>query len=656
MPSPRADSPRTRSPGRNRGGPPAWIVLVASGVSAALLVAAAFASATDPDLAGQATLARLAGEVADGVVDEWDRLRGDPEPFGAPEVRRWSLDVPTGEVPSGDPAEPDRVQDALLAEVNRRAAAGAPEAAREILATARARASDPVQRAEAWLRTVQLAVAQDDATAAREAWREIEAETPPSLALADGTSVRLLATLAAAPVLALEERAAARDALGEAWARGRLALPPLPPAPDAELVALAFAEPAPRRAALRARLQALLPEAGPDARLERTDLDERAALVTALFGALPAPADGHAHLASAGGALPFELLYRAAGPGALEGRILPRGTRLAALRRALEEHALLPDGFGLDLADGASPPGPVVRDATPLAGSPLAFALRHADPERVKSAFGRRQTWIRVALLGLALATLAAGIATFRALVRERRLVALRSAFVASVSHELRTPIASILLLAENLERGRVSDEGARRRYFGILRREAERLRVLVEDVLDVARLERGESRGEPLAPLDPVELARALEVAARERVAEAGGTLECRVAGLPPRLVGDAEALRRALLNLVENALRHSGSRDLDLSLAGDGVGGLVIRLRDRGRGIPTGERARIFEPFERLEHPEAAAGTGLGLAIVREVARRHGGLVRALAPEEGPGAVLEIHLPRPRGPEDPA
>jgi len=198
-----------------------------------------------------------------------------------------------------------------------------------------------------------------------------------------------------------------------------------------------------------------------------------------------------------------------------------------------------------------------------------------------------------------------------------------------------------------------VADEAGRARYHGLIRREAERLRALVDDVLDVARLERGERAPGRLEPLATTALVDELEQAARERVAAGGGTLEATRAGLPPRVQADREALRRALLNLVENALRHSGSTDLDLATAGDGAGGLVIRLRDHGRGIPAGARARIFEPFERLELAGAAPGTGLGLAIVREVAERHGGRALALAPEAGPGAVFEIHLPRARAAE---
>jgi signal transduction histidine kinase len=230
--------------------------------------------------------------------------------------------------------------------------------------------------------------------------------------------------------------------------------------------------------------------------------------------------------------------------------------------------------------------------------------------------------------------------------VRERRAAATRSAFVANVSHELRTPIASILLLAENLERGKVGDPGEQRRYHELIRREAERLRGLVEDVLDMARLERGEPLTWQRTPVATRTLLASLEIAARERVIAAGGALDVTTSALPESVSVDAEAVRRALLNLVENALLHSGSSELELDVAGDDAGGLVLRLRDHGRGVPAEARERIFEPFARLEHADAAPGTGLGLAIVREVALAHGGSASVRAPASGPGAVFELHL----------
>jgi signal transduction histidine kinase len=621
----------------------AWVVLAAALVSALLLAGVALTSFGDPALAGQAALARLAGTVADGVQAEWQRQRRDSAPFGEAEPLTWSATTPTERRAELDlPAEPNPVLDALLAEANRLARVE-PDGARalEVLRAALAKPADPARRGELLLRAIQLAVTREPALA-RDAWLEAR-ELDPALAHG-GVSLALLATLAAAPVLTLEERTAARERLAELWGTGALALPSETLAPDPSL---ALREPAPLAAELRRRLEELVPEAAPLAALEDARLAERAAAVAQLFGTLDPATDGLTRLAlSAAG----ELRYRRTDAGPFEGAFFPAGDAERRLTAALHEHELLPPDFALDFTGRDETHGPIVRAATPLPGSTLAFVLRHADPGRVESAIGRRQTWTRAALFVLALFTAAAGFSTFRALRRERRLVALRAAFVASVSHELRTPIASILLLAENLERDRVGEPEARRKYHGLIRRAAPPLRALVDDVLDVARLERGDAPPPALEEHAGAELAAFLESAARERVAAASGTLEFHAAGLPPKVRCEREALRRALLNLVENALRHSGSRDLDLACAGDGAGGLVIRLRDHGRGIPSAERARIFEPFERLEFPGAAPGTGLGLAIVSAVAERHGGHAQALAPEDGPGAVFEIHLPRSR------
>ena len=622
----------------------AWSVLAGALASAVGLVGVAFSAVggagADPALAGQATLARLAGEVADGVVDEWERMRNEEQDFRAAVPFVWSLE------PALDPPPPraaasagDGILTALIGEsVRLEAEEHDAGRAAAVLADADRHVADPTDAARLALRRLQLARARADDERVRALWRAASAELDPGLVLGE-TSALLVLTLAAGPALELVERAQLRDRLSELWTRGEL---PLPREPVLEL-AEGLRQPAPLAAELRRRLQELVPEADPDRRLELVEHAERARLLQTAFGSVPRPSGTGFELVSAAA---HELLFRAAPGGGAEGVLLPAGTTRARLEARLAQRELLPPDFALDFAGTDAALGALVREPTPLPGSRLAFALRHADPERVTSAVAERQSRLRAALLVLALFTAAAGLATFRALVRERRAAATKSAFVANVSHELRTPIASILLLAENLERGKVGEEGERRRYHGLIRREAERLRGLVEDVLDLARLERGEAPPWRRAPVATRALVAELEQAARERVAAAGGALDVTTQALPDEVEVDAEAVRRAVLNLVENALLHSGSLELELALAGDGAGGLRISLRDHGRGVPAEQRERIFEPFERLEHADAAPGTGLGLAIVREVALAHGGSARVRAPERGPGAVFELHL----------
>jgi len=589
----------------------------------------------DPALAGEATLARLAGEVADGVVDEWERLRAGDEELLSGERFTWSVEpVPAPRAPLEPGAPGSELLAALLAESVR--LEGEPERAAAALTGAERHAADATDAARLALRRIQLARTRGDDEEACRLWRAASADLDPARVLGE-TSALLVLTLAAGPALELVERARTRDRLSELWTRGEL---PLPRESAGEL-AESLRQPAPLAAELRRRLQALVPEADPDPALERLALAERARLLASAFGEVPAPAGSALELRANA---THELVFRAAPGGTAEGVLLPAGTMRARLEARLATRGLLPPDFALDF-DGSAP-GVLVREPTALQGAPLAFALRHADPGRVTSAVAQRQTRLRAAIRVLALFSAAAGVATFRALVRERRAAATKSAFVANVSHELRTPIASILLLAENLERGKIGEENERRRYHGLIRREAERLRGLVEDVLDLARLERGEAPPWRRAPVATRALVAELEQAARERVAAAGGALDVTTRALSDEIEVDAEAVRRALLNLIENALLHSGSLELELSVAGDGAGGLVLALRDHGRGVPPEARARIFEPFERLEHVDAAPGTGLGLAIVREVALAHGGSARVRAPESGPGAVFELHL----------
>ena len=661
---------RTREPRRSgRGTWPERAVLAGGIASCAALLVAAAVSLRDPHGAGTARLARLAGEVADGVAREWQRLVRDPGGLqvlggsAAGQPLAW-CDAPWPEPAAAAlPAHDEvghRAFDVLLAEAERLERAGEPREALALAREALARDADPPRRAEGRLRVIQLAVAAGRDDLAREAWRAASAELAGDEARED-VSYLLLCALAAAPALEEPERRAAGERLLAAWSAGELALPPLePPAPgagadaaDAGRVALFLRSPSPLRAALRRRVGELAgrPADAPDP----WPLRERAAALAALLGAVPqAPPAGETGFVERPG---WVLALRrgpeaegAAQGGVHLGVVLPPDALAQRLEHAARGNGLLPAGFALDFDGGDASLGAPVRERTALLPG-LGFVLRHADPEALIAAEEGRLVLLRVALVALGLFLLAAGGATFRALRRERRLGELRSAFVAGVSHELRTPLASILLLAEGLEENRPAGEAARARYVGAIRREAERLRRLVEDVLDLSRLERGEPPALRASEVDARALARRLEDEARERVAQGGGQLAFETNGIPERAWLDEAAVRRALLNLVDNALAHSGSREVAVRLGGDGAGGLRLAVRDRGRGVPPGARARIFEPFERLG--SVAPGAGLGLAIVRQVARAHGGEVAARSPEEGPGTLFELHLPCPPRPD---
>ena len=216
-----------------------------------------------------------------------------------------------------------------------------------------------------------------------------------------------------------------------------------------------------------------------------------------------------------------------------------------------------------------------------------------------------------------------------RAADRIEALVSSQREMLAAASHELRSPLARLRLAVELL--GETEGDTARAEHRAEAVRSIEELDALVEEILLVGRLEAGS----PLTPLPVDLLALAAEEAARVGAA---------VGGEPCTVPGDERLLRVALRNLLDNAQRH-GAAPVEIAVEiGDGRARVVVT--DAGPGVPQAERARVFEPFHRLEGHGAdpAEGTGLGLALVARVASRHGGEARC---EGGPGGRFVLELP---------
>ncbi len=233
-----------------------------------------------------------------------------------------------------------------------------------------------------------------------------------------------------------------------------------------------------------------------------------------------------------------------------------------------------------------------------------------------------------------------------RKLEELRRAEAFRRDFVSDVTHEIKTPLTGIMAAADMLRDGDGAD-AERRALTEMIQREATRLNNLVQDVLSLARLEHAPAETPctfGAAELD--DLVR--EVADRmQPKAEAVGIALRTQADEPVTCICDARLVGQALDNLVENAIRYSGSKDIILSLAQDG-NHARIAVEDHGIGIPPEHRARIFERFYRVDKARSRAqgGTGLGLAIVKHVALLHGGEA-TLAEAEGGGCRFTLMLP---------
>jgi signal transduction histidine kinase len=233
-------------------------------------------------------------------------------------------------------------------------------------------------------------------------------------------------------------------------------------------------------------------------------------------------------------------------------------------------------------------------------------------------------------------------------LVREMRRSEQHDSFINAVTHELKTPIASIRLYLETLQ-SRDLSEAQRKHFYGIMLDDADRLLNTVEKVLRAGHL--GQKSRKNFQRVDLAEIARGCASLIQTRhhlppqsVRFVDYTLS------PPYVHGDPEELRSAINNLLENAVKYSPGKIAITVEVLDEAGDLLVRVSDKGQGIPPGELKRIFRRFYRANERlrQRVKGTGLGLFIVRGIAQRHGGSAYASSEGEGHGATVTLRLPR--------
>jgi two-component system sensor histidine kinase KdpD len=229
-----------------------------------------------------------------------------------------------------------------------------------------------------------------------------------------------------------------------------------------------------------------------------------------------------------------------------------------------------------------------------------------------------------------------------RAAILSARTEAMRSSLLSSISHDLRTPLATITGAATTLrdDRGAV-DREQRSELVATICEEAERLERLVANLLDMTRLEAGQPVRREWVPLD--ELVASASMRLERELGERTVTVE--VAGDVPLAHVDPVLFEQLLVNLLDNAAKHTPSHT-PVEIRVSSVGGdVVVELADRGPGIAPGDEDRLFGRFER-GRSAPPGGVGLGLAICRAIAEAHGGAVTA-ENRTGGGAVFRVTLP---------
>jgi signal transduction histidine kinase len=367
-------------------------------------------------------------------------------------------------------------------------------------------------------------------------------------------------------------------------------------------------------------------------------------------------------------------------------------SRVARIIEAAIQSAALPEYLGIRVeiagkrAWGEAKEGqplaaesiPVQQRALPRGGETITLVRGEGQPEAAfrlilylatpEALFGRqrvRTLWF-ASLIAVSMGVVVIGFLTaWRSFGRQRQLSEMKSGFVSSVSHELRAPIAAIELMAEELEEIGARDEISRE-YHHLIKRECRRLAALIENVLDFSRHDQGRKE----YCFEATDLVKLVEETVKVMQPHGSGhhlTIQTVIQGNPAPVEADGRALQQALVNLIDNAVKHSPEHSnvtvgLDFDSAGGAAGGerpavrtdgkVGIWVEDHGPGIPPEEHEAIFERFYRRgsELRRETQGIGLGLAIVKYVVEAHGGVVRVRS-AVGQGSRFTLEIPLTNG-----
>jgi signal transduction histidine kinase/tetratricopeptide (TPR) repeat protein len=312
--------------------------------------------------------------------------------------------------------------------------------------------------------------------------------------------------------------------------------------------------------------------------------------------------------------------------------------------------AVLPGRRGNDTGTSANGPAPLALAELDAVLPGWTVALFHEDGRSIDQLV-RRERWIYGTLIAGMVGVLIVGVGlTIRASAREAELSRLKTEFAANVSHELKTPLALIRMFGETLESGIVTDEAKRQEFYTIIRRESDRLTHLINNVLDVARIDAG-TKQYAATEGDVVAVVREAIDAYQPLFDRLGFTVENQLPPAPVFLSMDRDAIAQALINLFQNAIKYSGDvKKIAVSVVAQGD---IVRVSvaDRGVGIDRADVPRIFEKHYRVRAarsgaPPVSGGSGLGLSIVKHAVEAHGGRVE-VETTPGQGSTFTLVLP---------
>jgi signal transduction histidine kinase len=290
----------------------------------------------------------------------------------------------------------------------------------------------------------------------------------------------------------------------------------------------------------------------------------------------------------------------------------------------------------------------------PFAASEIGEMLPHwevavypLNPAKLDHAAASVKWTVGILIVALVSAIAVGGFLLMTDLRRQLLVAQQKTDFVSNVSHELKTPLTSIRLFSDLLAEGRVADDEKRQSYLKIISAETARLTRLINNILDFARMEKGEKRYR-FESCDLGNIVREAVETFRPQLESHGFTVQTEIPAAPLHVRGDCDALAQVVLNLLSNAEKYSNDKKeirIEVTRCDESI---EVRVMDRGLGVPAGSGEKIFEQFYRAHDAlnSGIQGSGLGLTLSRQIARAHFGDVLYKAREDG-GSIFIVRLP---------
>ena len=321
----------------------------------------------------------------------------------------------------------------------------------------------------------------------------------------------------------------------------------------------------------------------------------------------------------------------------VDGVVVLDGDRRAVLVNSAAEELL---GLGPGQSVGRAF-ADLVRDAELL--GIVAACVESRAPQQAETDLLRQRRLVRAVAIPIGRSSGGNILLTLHDLTQIRRVHTTRREFVTNVSHELRSPLASIKAIVETLESGALDERDKAVEFLSRVGRDVDRMTLLVNDLLELSRLESGHTQ----VNLSPVDLGPIIDDAVQTVRRRTSVDVRSGANGDIPAVLGEGHMVWRVLTNLLENAVNATSDEGSVTVTAAAEERSVVVRVSDTGAGIGREHLPHVFERFYKIDRSRSDSGTGLGLAIVKHIVQGHGGEVDVQS-EEGVGTTFSFTLPR--------